>query len=62
MSIVAVIGLILTCAIGIWNWIKRLRSEKRKIADDARKKLDDAKTNSSPSDFVDAFDSMRRLR
>ena len=60
-QILAVIGLVLTCAIGIWKFMARIKSEKRKLADEARKKLDDAKANNSKSDFLDAFGNTNRM-
>jgi ABC-type nickel/cobalt efflux system permease component RcnA len=62
MSWLAVIGLVLTCAIGIWKFVARLKSEKRKLADEARTKLDEAKKTSNNSDFLDAFERIDRLQ
>ena len=60
-QILVVIGLILTCIIGVWKWLVRVKSEKRKLADEARKKLDDAKANNSKSDFLDSFGNINRV-
>lgn len=54
-SIIGIIGSILAIVIGLWRYFGRKNSEKRKNADQARKDLDNAKKNDSPSDFLDAF-------
>jgi len=61
MNIIAVIGLVLSCAIGIWKYFGRKNKEKRKLADEARKKLDSAKENDNESDFLDSFDRINRV-
>ena len=60
-QILALAILVLTAATGIWKYFARVKSEKRKLADEARKKLDDAKVTNSSSDFLDAFGNARRL-
>jgi len=61
MNIIAVIGLVLSCVIGVWKYFSRKNAEKRRLADEARKKLDAAKENDSESDFLDAFDNINRV-
>jgi len=61
MNIIAVVGLVLSCAIGIWKYFGRRNKEKRRLADEARKKLDEAKENDSESDFLDGFDNINRV-
>jgi len=55
-QILAVLALLLTCAIGIWKHFSRVATEKRKQAEQARKDLDNAnKPDGTPSDFLDGF-------
>jgi hypothetical protein len=54
-QVVGAIVLLLTLLVGVWKWFKRVKSERRAISDAARKQLDEAKKNDSPSDFLDAF-------
>jgi hypothetical protein len=60
-QILAAAILFMTCAIGVWKWIARLKSEKRRIANEAKKKLDSAVDSGDTSTITTAFDSMRRL-
>jgi hypothetical protein len=57
-AIVAVISVI----IGIWRYYGRIGKEKRRLADEAKKKLDSAHDNQSKSDLLDAWDSINRVR
>ena len=50
-----IIGSILLMVMGVWKYFGRKNAEKRKQAEQARKDLDNAKKNDSPSDFLDAF-------
>ena len=59
-SILGVITLALTAAIGIWKFVARVKSERRKLADEAGKKLEDAHKNKSKSDLLDSWDSINR--
>jgi hypothetical protein len=54
-EILAIIGSILAIIIGLWKKFGRIAAEKRKQAEQARKDLDNAKKNDSPSDFLDGF-------
>jgi len=54
-EILAIIGSILAIIIGLWKKFCRIAAEKRKQAEQARKDLDNAKKNDSPSDFLDGF-------
>ncbi len=53
-----VLALLLACAIGVWKWISRKAAFRREQAEQAKKDLDDAKKNDSPSDFLDGFGRM----
>ncbi len=53
------IGSFLTIVVLAWGYFKRLNSEKRKQAEQARKDLDNANKNDSPSDFLDGFGRLR---
>jgi membrane protein implicated in regulation of membrane protease activity len=57
-QIITLAILIMTAAIGIWKYFSRMKSERRRLADEAKAKLGKAQT---PSDFLDSFDSMRRM-
>ena len=51
----------MTCAIGIWKFVARLKSEKRKLADEAKEKLDKAHNGGNESDILDAWDRINRV-
>lgn len=52
----AAIGSFIALVVLVWQYIKRLKSEKRKQAEQARKDLDNAnKPDGTPSDFLDSF-------
>lgn len=57
-QILSIIGSLLLCVIGIWKYAGRKAEERRKLADEARKDLDNAKKNDSPSDFLDGFNKL----
>ena len=59
-SILGVITLALTAAIGIWKFVARVKSERRKLSDEAGKKLDDAHKNKDKSSLLDAWDNINR--
>jgi Holliday junction resolvase RusA-like endonuclease len=59
LSVLTVIGSTLALIIGIIAFFSRKNEQKRKRAEQARKDLDNAKKNDSPSDFLDAFGGMR---
>jgi len=54
-QILAILGSILVIIIGLWNYLKRKNEYKRKQAEQAKKDLDNANKNNSPSDFIDGF-------
>jgi len=53
-----VISGLLTCAIGIWRYFAGKRRFKKQQAEQAKKDLDNAIKNDSPSDFLDGFSRM----
>jgi hypothetical protein len=62
MTWLTVIGMVRACIIGVWKFFKRIKSEKRKLADEAKAKLDKANSpDGSASDFLDAFGRARRV-
>ena len=55
-QILAIIGSVLLCIIGIWKYFGRKAAERRKQAEQARKDMDNAKKeDGTPSDFLDSF-------
>jgi len=59
-GIIAAIGALLSLALGIWRWVKRMKREERRIADECKKELDEGIKNNDPSRITAAFDRMRR--
>ena len=58
-AILGIIGSLLLMIIGIWKYFGRKNAEKRKLAEQARKDLDNAnKPDGTASDFLDAFGRM----
>ena len=56
IQILGILSLILTCAVGIWKFFARLKSEKRKLADEAKKDIEKATSeDGSASDLLDGF-------
>lgn len=63
IGIITAICSILAMIIGIWKWRGRVNAEKRRLADEAKSKLDKANSpDGSASDFLDGFDDASRLR
>ena len=62
MTWLTVIGLVLTCAIGIYKWIARMKSEKRRLADEAQAKIDKATGDGDESDLLDGFNTINRAK
>lgn len=60
-QILAAAILFMTCAIGIWKWIARLKSERRRIMDEAKKNLDKAHDGGDESDLLDGWDRINRV-
>lgn len=58
-QILAAIILILTIGIAVVKKISRVKEEKRKQAEQARKDLDEANQNNDVGKFLDAFGRMR---
>lgn len=58
-KIVALLSLILTCAIGVWKMLSRKNQIKREQAEKAKTDLENANKNDSPSDFLDGFGRMQ---
>ena len=62
MNILAIVGMVLTCAIGIWKFVGRLKSQERKQAQKAKEILDEGIKNNDPSSITAGFDRMRRIK
>lgn len=61
MNILTVIGLVLACIVGVWKFVSRLKSRRRKVVKRAKEKLDEACTNDDASDFIDGFGDVNRV-
>ena len=61
-TILTIIASLLTCAIGIWKYLSRKNAERRRLADEAGKKLESAHKNHNKSDLLDAWDGAGRMR
>lgn len=62
MTWLSVAGSILALLLFLARWIVRVKSEKRKLADEASKELEDAQKNKDVSGRIDAWGKLRRLR
>ena len=60
MNLWTTLGLLLTAAIGIWRFVKRLRSQKRKQAEEARKQFEEGIKNADASSITSALDRLNR--
>lgn len=58
MSIITMAIAVFAAIAGVWKWVARMKSERRRLADEAKKKLEGAQT---PGDFLDSFDSINRV-
>ena len=47
---------------GVWKYFGRIATEKRKLADVAKEKLDKAHETGNKSDYLDAWDNASRLQ
>jgi hypothetical protein len=56
---IALIGSALAIIAGLMFYLRRLHSEKRKQAEQARKDLDEANAKDDPGSFLDGFGHMR---
>jgi len=52
-------ALILACVMGLWKWFSQKAAFRREQAEQAKKDLENAKQNDSPSDFLDSFGRVR---
>jgi len=60
IAILTAIGSILTLAIGIWRWVKRMKRNRRKMAEEGKAKIEKANTaDGSASDILDGFSKLR---
>jgi len=62
MNVITIVGLILSCAIGIWKFVGRLKSNQRKRAKEAKEMMDEGIKNNDPSGITSAFDRVRRIK
>ena len=59
-SVLTIIGLVLSMIIGVWKMFSRKAAVRRKQAEQAKKDLDNAITNDSPSDLLDSFGRLHK--
>ena len=59
-TILGIIGSILIMVIGLWRYLARKNTEKRKQAEQAKKDMENAKKeDGNSSDFLDSFGRLR---
>lgn len=58
-GIVAAIGSLFLIVIGLWKHFGRKAEYKRKMAEDAQKKVNDGVDSGNTSDITSGFDGMR---
>ena len=59
IGIITAIGSILTLAIGIWQWIRRMKRNRRKMAEEGKAKIEKATSkDGSASDLLDGFSKL----
>jgi len=58
-SLLVIVSSVLAIIIGLWRHFGRKNAERRRQAELARKDLDNANKNDSPSDFIDGFGRLR---
>ena len=61
-QILTIIGSVFAIIIGLWKYFGRKNTERRKLADEARDKLNEAQNNSNKSDLLDAWDRAKRMQ
>lgn len=61
-QIIALAILIVTCIIGVWKKFSRIQKEKRRLADEAKAKLDSGVSSGNTSDITTGFDHINRVR
>lgn len=54
-AILGIVGSTLLIIIGLWKYFGRKAAERRKLAEQAKKKLDKANADGNESDFLDGF-------
>lgn len=60
LGIVTAIGSLLTLILLVWRWVKRMKSYKRKMADEGKAKIEKANSaDGSASDLLDGFGKLR---
>jgi membrane protein implicated in regulation of membrane protease activity len=60
-QIIALAILVFTAAIGIWKFVGRIKSEKRKLLDEADKMHDEALEARDPSRITASHDRINRI-
>jgi uncharacterized membrane protein YidH (DUF202 family) len=59
-GIITAICSILALALGIWRWVKRIKSYRRKMAEEGKAKIEKAlSADGSASDLLDGFNKLR---
>ena len=62
VGIIAAIGTLLSLIFAVWRWVKRMKREERRIADEAKAQLDEGIRTNDPSLITAAFDRVRRAQ
>ena len=62
VGIVAAIGTLLALLLAVWNWWMKKQDEKRKLADEAQKMLEDGIAAGDTTLITSAFARLRRLQ
>jgi len=60
-KILTVLGLLLSCAIGVWKFFSRKNEVRRKVIEEAGEDLDNAHENKDKSSLLDAWDKSNRV-
>ena len=60
-QILAIIGSVLAIIAGLWKYFGRKNAEKRKKAQAAKEKFDEAQKNDDTSGVTSSFDRINRL-
>ena len=60
-TILGIISSVLAMVIGVWRYYGRRNRTKRKLADEAEKKLDKAHKDKNKSDLLDSWDNINRM-
>ena len=59
-QILTIIGSVLACVIGIWQWRSRKTAFRIKQAEQAKEDLNNANENDDPGSFLDGFGRLRK--